>query len=35
MEQCSLASKFDGGISVPSNLGFVTDISPDGQAVTM
>jgi hypothetical protein len=35
MEQAMLASKFNGRISVPSNLDFVTDISPDGEAVTI
>ena len=35
MEQSMLASKFDGRISVPSNLDFVTNISPDGEAVTI
>jgi hypothetical protein len=35
MEQSILTSKFDGGINVPANLDFVTDISPDGQAVTI
>lgn len=35
MEQAMLASKFDGRISVPSNLDFVTNISPDGEAVTI
>jgi hypothetical protein len=34
METCSLTSKIKG-ISVPSNLDFTTDISPDGQAVTI
>jgi hypothetical protein len=35
MEQSILASKFDGRIRVPSNLDFVTNISPDGEAVTI
>ena len=35
MEQSMLASKFDGRIRVPSNLDFVTNISPDGEAVTI
>jgi hypothetical protein len=35
MEKCSLTSKFAEGIRVPSNLDFITNISPDGQAVTI
>jgi hypothetical protein len=35
MEKCSLAAKFSERISVPSNLDFTTNISPDGQAVTI
>jgi hypothetical protein len=35
MDTCSLAATFSKGIRVPSNLDFTTDISPDGQAVTI
>jgi hypothetical protein len=35
MHKCSLAATFSKGIRVPSNFDFTTDISPDGQAVTM
>jgi hypothetical protein len=35
MEKCSLTSKLSKDIHVPSNLDFTTDISPDGQAVTI
>jgi hypothetical protein len=35
MDKCSLAATFSKGIRVPSNLDFTTDISPDGQAMTI
>src|SRR5690349_21367923 len=35
MEPSSVASNFDKRISVPSNLDFMTDISPDWEAVTI
>jgi hypothetical protein len=35
MAQSHVVSKFEKGISVPSNLDFVTDISPDGEAMTI
>ena len=35
MDKCSLTATFSKGIRAPSNLEFTTNISPDGQAVTV
>src|SRR5258708_3670692 len=35
MDKCSHAPTFSKGIRIPSNFDFTTDISPDGQAVTI